>query len=104
MAGIAGRQGLLGGPSSSPGSSRSGTPSGTGEKKNLRAKDFERMIPEYIKRHGGQVPSKLLVDHFNHYCTGPRLASEFKAALDRVAKMEKRGSSGRAIWTLKSGF
>lgn len=102
LAGIAGRQGLgtpIGG---SPGSSRAGTPAA--ENKNLRQKDFERMIPEYIKRHGGQVPSKLLVDHFNHFCTGPKLANEFKAALDRVAKMEKRGSSGRAIWTLKPGF
>ncbi|KAB5557878.1 SNF2 family N-terminal domain-containing protein [Coniochaeta sp. 2T2.1] len=108
LAGIAGRQGLNtpAGGGSSPGSSRSGTPgaSAAENNKNLKAKDFEKMIPEYIKRHGGQVPSKLLVDHFNHYCTGPKLANEFKTALDKVAKMEKRGSSGRAIWTLKAGF
>lgn len=107
LAGIAGRQGLNSpaGGSSSPGSSRSGTPSAAADNnRNLKAKDFEKMIPDYIKRHGGQVPSKLLVDHFNHYCTGPKLANEFKAALDKVAKMEKRGSSGRAIWTLKAGY
>lgn len=103
LAGIAGRQGLNSPAGGSPGSSRSGTPSAA-DNRNLKAKDFERMIPDYIKRHGGQVPSKLLVDHFNHYCTSPRLANEFKAALDKVAKMEKRGSSGRAIWTLKAGY
>ncbi|KAH8910314.1 hypothetical protein BR93DRAFT_943976 [Coniochaeta sp. PMI_546] len=103
LAGIASRQGLNTPGGGSPGSSRSGTPSAA-DNKNLKAKDFERMIPDYIKRHGGQVPSKLLVDHFNHYCTGPKLANEFKAALDKVAKMEKTGSSGRAIWTLKAGY
>lgn len=103
LAGLAGRQGLNTPGGGSPGSSRSGTPSAA-DNRNLKAKDFERMIPDYIKRHGGQVPSKLLVDHFNHYCTGPKLANEFKTALDKVAKMEKTGSSGRAIWTLKPGY
>ncbi|KAK3374851.1 SNF2 family N-terminal domain-containing protein [Podospora didyma] len=99
MAGIANRQGLNTGSASS---SRSATP-GPADR-NLKAKDFEKMIPSFIKRHGGQVPSKTLVDHFNHYCTGPRQADEFKMALATVAKMEKRGSSMRAIWTLRSGY
>jgi DNA excision repair protein ERCC-6 len=101
LAGIANRQGL-----NSPGASRSGTPSGSegGGNSNLRARDFEKMIPAYIKRHGGQAPSKLLVDHFNRYCTNARQANEFKMALDKVAKMEKRGSSGRAIWSLKPEY
>jgi DNA excision repair protein ERCC-6 len=62
------------------------------------------MIPAFIKRHNGQVPSKLLVDHFNQYCSGPRQADAFKVALGKVAKMEKRGSSMRAIWTLKAEY
>ncbi|KAL1880772.1 hypothetical protein VTK73DRAFT_5157 [Phialemonium thermophilum] len=111
LAGIASRQGLDGssGTGGSPGgsgsaqSSRAVTPSGS-DRNNLRARDFEKMIPAYIKRHGGQVPSKLLVDHFNQYCAGPRQANEFKVALNKVAKMEKHGSRGRAIWSLKSDY
>lgn len=99
LAGVANRQGLSTG---SPGRSRSGTPGAASQ--NLRAKDFEEMIPAFIKRHNGQVPSKLLVDHFNQYCSGSRQADAFKLALGKVAKMEKRGSSMRAIWTLKPEF
>ncbi|KAG7290207.1 hypothetical protein NEMBOFW57_000205 [Staphylotrichum longicolle] len=99
LAGVANRQGLGTG---SPGGSRSGTP-GAAEQ-NLRAKDFEKMIPAFIKRHNGQAPSKLLVDHFNQFCSGPRQADQFKIALGKVAKMEKRGSSMRAIWTLKPEY
>ncbi len=50
------------------------------------------------------MTSKLLVDHFNQYCVGAKAAGEFKATLDRVAYMEKRGSSMRAIWALKPEF
>ncbi|AEO69555.1 uncharacterized protein THITE_2120135 [Thermothielavioides terrestris NRRL 8126] len=99
LAGVANRQGLAAG---SPGSSRSGTPGAAGQ--NLSARDFEKMIPAFIKRHSGRVPSKLLVDHFNQYCSGSRQAEEFKVALGKVAKMEKRGSSMRAIWTLKPEY
>ncbi|KAI0013597.1 SNF2 family N-terminal domain-containing protein [Xylariaceae sp. FL0662B] len=100
LAGLADRQGL-GTPASSTGSSRSGTPAPSS---NLRARDFERMIPAFIRRHGGQVPTKLLVDHFNPYCVTSRQSGDFKAALNRVAKMEKHGSSMRAIWALRQGY
>jgi DNA excision repair protein ERCC-6 len=105
-AGVANRQGFggTGTGAGSPGGSRAGTPSAAAAGQNLRAKDFERMIPAFIKRHNGQVPSKLLVDHFNQYCSGPRQADAFKVALGKVAKMEKRGSSMRAIWTLKAEY
>jgi DNA excision repair protein ERCC-6 len=99
LANIADRQGL------STGSSRSSSPGTLGTPdQNLKAKDFEKMIPAFIKRHNGKVPSKLLVDHFNRYCSGSRQAAEFKQALGKVAKMEKRGSSMRAIWTLKPEY
>jgi DNA excision repair protein ERCC-6 len=94
MAGISDRQGLQAGNSAR--SSRAGTPD-----RPYRAKDFERLIPEFIRRHGGQAPSKLLVDHFNQFCSNEQQAREFKLALDRVAQMEKRGSSMRAIWSLR---
>ncbi len=103
LAGIADRQGLNssspgGGGGRGSGSSRTASPSSTA---NLRARDFERMIPDFIRRHGGQVPTKLLVDHFNPYCVTNKQSAEFKAALNRVARMEKKGSSMRAIWALK---
>ncbi|KAK3313746.1 SNF2 family N-terminal domain-containing protein [Apodospora peruviana] len=99
MGGISDRQGLASGSGSS---SRSGT-LGPAER-NLKAKDFEKMIPGFVKRHGGQVPSKLLVDHFNRYCSTPEIARQFKAALSKVGKMEQRGSSMRAIWTLRPEY
>jgi DNA excision repair protein ERCC-6 len=99
LAGVASRQGFGSG---SPGNSRPGTPGAADQ--NLRAKDFEKMIPDFIRRHNGQAPSKLLVDHFNRFCSGTRQADAFKAALSKVAKMEKRGSSMRAIWTLKPEY
>ncbi|KAK3356900.1 P-loop containing nucleoside triphosphate hydrolase protein [Lasiosphaeria hispida] len=101
LAGVANRQGLAPG---SVGSSRSVTPAAP--ERNLKAKDFEKMIPAFIKRHGGQVPSKLMVDHFNQYCIpgGKQAAAEFKLALGKVAKMEKPGSSMRAVWMLQPGY
>ncbi|KAI9147969.1 DNA repair protein rhp26 [Paramyrothecium foliicola] len=97
MSNLANRQGLDGGSGSS---SRSGTP---GPDKNLKAKDFAAMIKAYINRHGGQVPSKMLVDHFNPFCPGKKQSDEFKSALDRVAVMNKAGGAGRGMWKLKPG-
>ncbi|PHH75441.1 hypothetical protein CDD80_2373 [Ophiocordyceps camponoti-rufipedis] len=97
MSNLADRQGLDGGSGSS---SRSGTPA---VDKKLKSKDFAVMIKTFINRHGGRVPSKMLVDHFNPYCPGKKQSDEFKAALDRVAVLHKIGGSGRGMWTLKPG-
>ncbi|CAJ2506378.1 Uu.00g005080.m01.CDS01 [Anthostomella pinea] len=99
LAGLSNRQGLNNTtkpPSSSGASSRAGTPTTT-----MRARDFEKLIPDFIRRHGGKVPTKLLVDHFNPLCVTNQQSNEFKAALNRVARMDKKGSSMRAIWALK---
>ncbi|KAI0127945.1 SNF2 family N-terminal domain-containing protein [Xylariales sp. AK1849] len=109
LAGLADRQGLStasprrSGPSPSRASPvRGGTPTdGSGSNTVMRAKDFERLIPQFIRQHGGQVPTKLLVDHFNQYCLTNQQSADFKNALNRVAKMEKKGGSMRAIWGLK---
>ncbi|KAH8668522.1 SNF2 family N-terminal domain-containing protein [Xylariales sp. PMI_506] len=104
IAGIANRQGnnFGGSPAGSSGTSsaRGGTPS-TSEAPPRTVRDFERLIPEFIRRHGGQVPTKLLVDHFNQFCPTAQQSNDFKLALNRVAKMEKKGGSMRAIWALK---
>lgn len=107
LAGVAARQGLTtatpymnrgssGGPAS-----RGGTPGASTPTPLLRMKDFEQKIPEFIRRHGGNVPTKLLVDHFNQYCPTDLQSAAFKTALSRVAKMEKKGGSFRAVWSLK---
>lgn len=106
LAGIADRQGLnisasRSAVNSSP-SSRSGTPtSGGGGLSAMHGKDFEKAIPVFIRQHGGQVPTKLLVDHFNRFCVTSQQSSEFKNALNKVARMEKKGSSMRAVWALR---
>jgi DNA excision repair protein ERCC-6 len=99
MAGLASRQGLD--TTVSAGSSRSATPLG---ERNLKAKDFIVMIQAFIKRHNGQVPSRMLVDHFNPYCPTTRQSEEFKTALDQIATLTKSGSTGRGIWSLKPGY
>ncbi|KAF9877381.1 DNA repair protein rhp26 [Colletotrichum karsti] len=101
LSGLAHRQGLS--QPTSGASSRSATP---GSDKNLREKDFMLLIQTFIKRQGGKVPSKMLVDHFNPYCQTPRQSQEFKSALDKVANLSKAstGSTGRGIWSLKPGF
>ncbi|KAK3494312.1 SNF2 family N-terminal domain-containing protein [Neurospora hispaniola] len=86
------------------GPSRASRPATPSDNRNLKAEDFEKMIPAFIKRHGGRVPSKSLVDHFNHYCTGARQADMFKVALEKVAKLEKKGSSMRGIWTVRPEY
>lgn len=95
LSNLATRQGLDGG---SANSSRSGT---SGADKNLKARDFMTMIRSFVNRHGGRVPSKMLVDHFNTYCPGKKQSDEFKIALDAVAVLNKAGGAGRSMWTLK---
>lgn len=99
LSNLADRQGLDDGGGSSR--SRSGTP---GADKNLKAKDFMLLIKQFINRHGGKVPSKMLVDHFNPYCPGKKQSDEFKSALDTIAMLSKTGGAGRGMWSLKPGF
>ncbi|KAI2639926.1 SNF2 family N-terminal domain-containing protein [Hypomontagnella submonticulosa] len=96
LAGLADRQGL----NATAESSRSASSRGT----KLGMKDFMKLIPEFIKTHGGQVPTASLVTHFNPLCVTSKQSDEFKTALERVAVMEKRGSRMRAIWALKPGY
>ena len=98
MSNLADRQGLENGSSSR---SRSGTP---GADRNLKAKDFMLLIKTFINRHGGKVPSKMLVDHFNPYCPGKKQSDEFKQALDTIAVLQKAGGAGRGMWSLKPGI
>ncbi|GAP89289.1 putative DNA repair and recombination protein rad26 [Rosellinia necatrix] len=99
-----------GGPSSSSvlsnlsdrqGLSPSGSQAPRQGRSTMRLNDFMAAIPQFIKRHGGKVPTKSIVDHFNPQCKTREQTAEFKVALNRVAKMDSRGSSMRGIWVLR---
>ncbi|KAI0402921.1 SNF2 family N-terminal domain-containing protein [Xylaria palmicola] len=91
LSNLSDRQGLSPSGSESP---RPGRPA-------MRLDDFARAIPQFIRRHGGRVPTKAIVDHFNPHCKTREQTAEFKEALNRVAKMDARGSSMRGIWVLR---
>ncbi|KAI1337822.1 SNF2 family N-terminal domain-containing protein [Xylariaceae sp. FL0016] len=63
---------------------------------------FERDITNFIKNHGGEVPTKLLVDHFGPKCTSPAESTQFKNALNRVAEQKNGGGRMRKMWTLRA--
>ncbi|KAI1457770.1 SNF2 family N-terminal domain-containing protein [Annulohypoxylon moriforme] len=98
LAGLADRQGL-GGPASN-----SSSPSLVARNTNIGTKEFEQMIPEYVAAHGGRVPTKSLVDHFSPFCISKKQSGQFKIALDRVAKMEGRGTTMRGIWVIRDNY
>lgn len=76
----------------------------TAAAKNKKAKDFVPMIQTFIRRHGGQIVTKMIVDHFGSQCKNEKEQQEFYKALDIAAEISSRGSSGRSIWTLKRGY
>jgi DNA excision repair protein ERCC-6 len=96
LSNLANRQGLSPNGSESP-------HAGSGRPAPMRMNDFLKAIPQFIRRHGGKVPTKSIVDHFNPHCKTREQTAEFKEALNRVAKMDSRGSSMRAIWVLREG-
>jgi DNA excision repair protein ERCC-6 len=79
------------------------SPRTDGGRKTMGLNDFLKEIPRFIRRHGGKVPTKIMVDHFNPYCKSKESTAAFKDALARVAKMDTRGSSMRATWILREG-
>lgn len=106
LAGLAARQ-----PGSSTNSSRASTPTPSAvERRNLLgAKDFIRMIPNFIRRQpNGQVPSAMLTQHFSNMCKTDKQSQEFKAALNIVAEMKSlpgySAGSSRVRWELRDEY
>ncbi|KAJ4350264.1 DNA repair protein rhp26 [Didymosphaeria variabile] len=82
----------------SPGPARAHTPQPT----SLRGRQMLERIRDFMLTHGGVVPTKMLVDHFDHYCRAvPGRSEEFREMLRVIAVMEKGGGSGRGRWKLK---
>ncbi|KAI2630559.1 SNF2 family N-terminal domain-containing protein [Xylaria nigripes] len=86
------------------GLSSSGSERARPGRSGMRFNDFMKAIPEFIRRQGGRVPTKAIVDHFNPQCKTRDQTNDFKEALNRVARMDTRGSSMRAIWVLRDGL
>ncbi|EGY20749.1 hypothetical protein VD0002_g5470 [Verticillium dahliae] len=79
------------------------SPSPVGQK--VQTVDFGPKIIEFIKRHSGTVPTKSIVDHFNHEVKGKAQVKErFMEALERVAKINKSGGAGRSTWSLRPAY
>ncbi|KAF1947810.1 DNA repair and recombination protein RAD26 [Clathrospora elynae] len=82
-------------------SSRGSTPSAT-TSQSFRGRRMLEMIRDFMMTHGGVVPSRMLVDHFDHYCRSqPGRNEEFKEMLKLIATLEKSGSAQRGRWVLK---
>ncbi|KAH9900417.1 SNF2 family N-terminal domain-containing protein [Xylariomycetidae sp. FL2044] len=114
LAGLADRQGLSSAAngssnrnnnSSTPSITRSATPSsGPNPQRPLRHGEFKKLIRDFIDRHGGQVASKVLVDHFGQYCGSSTNKATFSEALHDIAEVKTKGSSRlRSLWALKKG-
>ena len=65
--------------------------------------DFMKMIRDYLIAHGGQVYTRMLIDHFNRHCPTPDKTAEFKEMLKEIANLEK-GGRGRGKWVLKEEY
>jgi DNA excision repair protein ERCC-6 len=85
-------------------SSRASTPAAA-TPQSFRGKRMLEMIRDFMMTHGGVVPSRMLVDHFDHYCRAqPGRNEEFKEMLQMIATLEKGGSTQRGErgrWILK---
>jgi DNA excision repair protein ERCC-6 len=96
LSNLAARQGR---PAPSSGSSRN--PAAT-TPSTFRGRRMLEMIRDFMLTHGGEVPSRMLVDHFDHYCRAqPGRNEEFKEMLKLIATLEKSGSAQRGRWVLK---
>lgn len=83
-------------------SSRASTPSATTTPQTFRGRRMLEMIRDFMMTHGGVVPSRMLVDHFDHYCRAqPGRNEEFKEMLKLIARLERSGSAQRGRWVLK---
>lgn len=98
LAGLQNRQHVNGAASGS----RSSTPArASSERSGI---ELMKLILEYLKTHGGQVYSQMLVDHFKRQCNTPQKAAEFKEMLNEIATLQKGNSTGRGKWVLKREY
>jgi DNA excision repair protein ERCC-6 len=91
-------------PVTSASSTRASTPSAATSTTptTFRGRRMLEMIRDFMRTHGGTVPTQMLVDHFDHYVRAqPGRSEEFKEMLKVVATLERSGSAQRGRWVLK---
>lgn len=98
LAGLQDRQRINGEASGS----RSSTPGRAGSER--AGIELMKVILDYLRTHGGQVYSQMLVDHFKRQCNTPQKAAEFKEMLNELATLQKGQSTGRGKWVLKGEY
>jgi DNA excision repair protein ERCC-6 len=98
------------GPSSSsllerlnPAAAPADTSSSSSSTRMPRGKDFMPLIRDYLASRRGPTVTKMIVDHFTHYCNNAQRVAEFQEMLKKVATLT-RGRDGRGLWTLKPEF
>ncbi|KAI1398460.1 SNF2 family N-terminal domain-containing protein [Hypoxylon fuscum] len=99
LSGLANRQGLA-----TPKKANGTTQDTPGSDSKLQKRDFARMIPQFMRTHGGRVPTKMLVDHFNQFKLGRDQLDDLTSALMDVADKQTGGSTLKSIWVLKPRF
>ena len=65
--------------------------------------DLMTQIRDYLRSHGGEVRSQMLVDHFGRMCQTAQQTSEFKEMLREIATLERAGPM-RGKWVLKREY
>ncbi|USP73903.1 uncharacterized protein yc1106_01177 [Curvularia clavata] len=89
-------------PSTTPDGTTTNAASAPTTPQTFRGRRMLEMIRDFMLTHGGAVPSRMLVDHFDHYCRAqPGRNEEFKEMLKLIATLEKSGSAQRGRWVLK---
>jgi DNA excision repair protein ERCC-6 len=107
LSNLAARQGraMPASPAASDSSPRASTPSATAAPAtptSFRGRRMLEMIRDFMRTHGGTVPTQMLVDHFDHYVRAqPGRSEEFKEMLKVAATLERSGSAQRGRWVLK---
>ncbi|CAI6340204.1 unnamed protein product [Periconia digitata] len=90
---------------SAGGSTASSSRSSTPNTQSFRGRQMLTMLRDFLLTHGGAVPSRMLVDHFDHYCRAvPGRSEEFREMLKMIATLDKSGGgggAGRGRWVLK---
>ncbi|KAE8826844.1 hypothetical protein PTNB73_07934 [Pyrenophora teres f. teres] len=99
---LAARQGRPNPTSLAAASTARSSTSGVTTPQTFRGRRMLEMIRDFMLTHGGTVPSRMLVDHFDHYCRAqPGRNEEFKEMLKLIATLERSGSAQRGKWVLK---
>lgn len=97
LANLSARQGRT----ETPASSSTGSPAASMTTDSLSGRRMVERIRDFIILQGGSVPTQMLIDQFDRYCSAvPGRSDMFKECLKLVATLQK-SRQGRGRWILK---